>query len=195
MTKLATLLFAAALPACVEMDDADTAQAADDLTCLTCVSPSLLEDGGFELGGAWQLVGNAMRYTDKSWEQWARSGNSFGLLGQYAVGHDALVQPVTIPANVGGATLKYYVSTLSSDSGLADPLTVMVVDDSGWHTIDAVSARDATTTLDYKLHSNDLSAYRGKTVKIWFEADQNGVNRTEYLIDDVSLTTAPMNSL
>lgn len=195
MTKLAVLLFAAVLPACVEMDDPATAQSAGDLTCIPCLaSPSLVADGGFELGGAWQLVGNAMRYTDASWEHWSRSGSSFGLLGRDAYGHDALYQTVTIPANVGSATLTYYVSTFSSDFGGNDPLSVMVVD-TAWHTIDALHARDATETLDYKLHTNDLSAYRGKTVGIWFWADQSGANRTEYLIDDVSLTTTPLNKL
>src|SRR5437764_802928 len=108
MTKLgALLLAAAALPGCVEMDETETA---DDLTCIACVgSPSLIADGGFELGGAWQLDGDAMRYTDASWEHWARSGASFGLLGKDAVGHDSLHQTVTIPASVGSATLTYYV--------------------------------------------------------------------------------------
>ena len=34
-----------------------------------------------------------------------------------------------------------------------------------------------------------------KTVSIWFWADQSGYNRTEYLIDDVTLTTTPLSSL
>ena len=71
----------------------------------------------------------------------------------------------------------------------------MVTDDAGWHGVDQLHASDATTSLDYKLHTVDLSAYRGKTVSIWFWADQSGYNRTEYLIDDVTLTTTPLSSL
>lgn len=197
MTKLATLLFAAAVfPACVELDDPEVAQTEDDITCAACAtSPNLIKDGGFELGGAWQLQGDAMRYTDASWEDFARSGSSFGYLGRYASAHDAIYQSVAIPANVGGATLKYYVNTFSTDIGLADALAVLVADDTGWHLVDAAYARDATATLEYKLHTVDVSAYRGKTVTLFFRTDQNGHDRTQYLIDDVSLTTTLLNSL
>ena len=116
-------------------------------------------------------------------------------------------QWLTIPAGAGSASLRFWLYTVSDESGIADPLPVPSF------APQAVLAEDAQYVLVYSEggtvlrrkywqppldnrawteHSIDLSAYTGQTVRLYFGVFNDGDGAaTGMYVDEVTLEACP----
>ena len=143
----------------------------------------LIGNGGFEAGsGAWSastgVIGAGSTYPahEGSWKAWL---NGYGRASR-----DTLAQDVTIPAGAARATLTFWLRVASAETGSAavDTLTLRV----GGAVLARFSNLDKSD--GYTMHSVDVSALHGQSVRIEFEGVENGRAQTSFLIDDLALT-------
>lgn len=122
----------------------------------------------------------------------ANGSNWYAYLGGYDNADEYIYQDITIPAAATSATLifAYNISTEEVEQGNYDLLTIEVADP---------PASTTKTTIAYlsNLHATsgwaesaslDLSAYKGKTVRLYFHAVTDLSNPTMFALDDISLT-------
>ncbi|UUZ51174.1 immune inhibitor A [Massilia sp. B-10] len=103
-----------------------------------------------------------------------------------------MYQTVAIPATVTSATLKFWLKVASAETTTTnayDTLKVQVRNTSGavLATLATYSNLNKGTTFLEK--SFDLSAYKGQSVRIYFEGIEGSTVATSFVIDDVTLTT------
>jgi hypothetical protein len=154
------------------------------------LASQLIVNGGFESAAAsWVATSGVIT---ASTTQAARTGTYKAKLDGYGATHtDSLYQQVTIPAAISSASLSFWLKVVSSETTTTkvyDTLKLQVRNSSG-----AVLATLATySNLDkganYINKIVDLSAYKGQTVRIYFEGIEGSQVITTFLIDDVSLT-------
>ncbi|HEY0065320.1 MAG TPA: CehA/McbA family metallohydrolase [Telluria sp.] len=145
----------------------------------------------FESGsGAWTASAGVIT-SDSG--QAARTGSWKAWLNGYGAAHtDSLYQSVAIPATVTGATLKFWLKIASSETTTTnayDTLKVQVRSSTGavLATLATYSNLNKGTTFLEK--SFDLSAFKGQTVRIYYEGIEGSTVATSFVIDDVTLTT------
>lgn len=168
----------------------------------------LILDGGFEDGtypsgpvgysgtsGPWtwsNTVGfNPVYYNDgQSIPAHRGSWNAY-LSGLGATSTATLYQQVAIPAGAT-ATLSFYllVGTLELYPGTHDRLQVQLLDTNGsvLTTLATYWDRDHESGLPWRLRTFDVSAYAGKTVRVYFKNTEDISRGTVFFVDDVSLT-------
>ncbi|MBB2988053.1 putative Ig domain-containing protein [Terracoccus luteus] len=139
-------------------------------------------NGDFESGpGGWVadpgvIVGDGL---------YARSGDGYAWLGGYGETHtDSLAQQVTVPTS-GDATLRFWLRVASEETdGRAHDRLRVTVDGTPLLTVSDTAAGGG-----YRLQALDLSAYRGRTVRLaWTSTEDDDGLSTTFLVDDVSLT-------
>lgn len=172
------------------------------LLCVTILAPlpaqaattapaaELLQDGGFEAGGA-------------AWTQTSTAGNALvsgdyahsGSLGAYLAGNvgatvDRLSQKVFLPDDVV-VRLSFWWALRTSESGAAaDKLQVNVRNASGGLLKTLVTLDN--TSLEPWLWEHrvyDLAMFGGQTVQIEFIATTDATLITDFWVDDVSVQT------
>jgi hypothetical protein len=167
------------------------------LAALPSAAAEAIVDGGFEAASpAWVETSNG-GYPIRTYDDpfVAHTGSAYAWLGGYANGIDVLYQDVTIPANADTAKLRFWrlIEVEAPEVAVQDTLVVSVRD----ITTGAILATLATftnldTTGDWvPTVEYDLSAFRGRTVRLQFNANTNDSNDTSFFIDDVTLTTGP----
>ncbi|GAB3536218.1 hypothetical protein GCM10027403_16220 [Arthrobacter tecti] len=150
-------------------------------------SGNLLKNAGFEEGGASWTSNYADTFESGAS---ARTGNGYaGLNGYGRSSSYTLDQSVTIPANVSAASLNFFLNVASNEgtSYAYDTLRVQVIDGSSTKTLATYSNRDKSSGYAEKVL--DLSAYKGKTVKLRFLGVEDYSYATVFRIDDTSVTT------
>ncbi len=122
----------------------------------------------------------------------AHGGAWFAWLGGYDSANDTLYQPIYIPDNAAQATLQFWYliqTTETTTSTAYDTMTVTLANAS-------TGARLATlATFSNLNHTNswvlspqyDVSAYRGQTVRLVFQALTDSSNTSSFFVDDVNL--------
>jgi hypothetical protein len=171
------------------------------------VCEELIEDGGFEAGGAWELPVTAYRAGYSTTEVHSgshsmRVGIVDGTANRYA--YSSARQWVTIPGDASSARLGFWLYPISGDPAAVPPpsrplaaspemagLTedaqyVLVLDeDEDW--IDTLLwQRSDSRTWTY--HEVDLLGYAGRTIKLHFGVfNDNAGGVTDMYVDDVSL--------
>ena len=102
---------------------------------------------------------------------------------------DTMYQQVTIPAAACSATLSFWlgIETLEIDPVDYDTLTVTVRDTTGKVLGTLASYSNVDATGAYAKRTFDLSAYKGKTVRLHFSATEDLNTSTSFFIDDVAL--------
>ena len=159
------------------------------LTYTPAAATELLGNGGFESGNTvWTASSGVI---DNGTGQAARTGSWKAWMNGYGSAHtDSMYQQVSIPTSSGAPTLSFWLKVASDETTTTtayDTLKVQVRSTSG-----AVMATLATySNLDkgssYVQRSFDLSAYKGQTVRVYFEGVEGSTVATSFLIDDVSL--------
>jgi hypothetical protein len=153
------------------------------------VATELIVNGGFESGAASWTATSGVISSDSS--QAGHGGTYKAWLDGYGSAHtDTLYQAVTIPSSATSANLSFWLKVVSSETTTTtayDTLKVQVRS-----TANAVLATLGTySNLNkgsaYVQKSFDLSAYKGQTVRIYFEGVEGSTVATSFLIDDVSL--------
>ncbi len=160
----------------------------------TPVCGDRIVNGGFEniIGGEappW-VRGGSVTYTTIEQHSGARSA----WLGGYNNADDQVYQEVTIPDHVQPgeettqALLSYWWGVLTNDPPPAtDFLYIRVRNTAGelLETLETIS--NASITGRWQQSERDLSAYKGQTIRISFEATTDGSQSTSFFIDDVTL--------
>ena len=155
----------------------------------------LVVNGSFESGTApWTEISSQGFEIVTDDPLTARTGNRYAWLGGYESGTDVLHQTVTIPADAGQVSLSFWrlVNIDTHSPQVHDSFVVSVNDPS----TGALLATIATfTNLDatgdwVQTPQYDLSAFRGRSVRLQFTATNDAANVTSFRIDDVTLATA-----
>lgn len=101
-----------------------------------------------------------------------------------------LYQTVTVPVDICSARLSFWMKINTSETAgtAADTLTVTVRSPTGTvlKTLATYSNLDAIG--GYLERTFDLTAYRGSTVQLHFRGNENALNASNFVIDDVTLT-------
>jgi hypothetical protein len=155
------------------------------------VVQQLMLNTGFESGAASWTASSGVITSDAS--QAAHAGSWKAWLNGYGAAHtDTAYQTVAIPSTVTSATLKFWLKVVSAETTTTnayDTLKVQVRSTSGavLGTLATYSNLNKGTT--YVERSFDLSAYKGQSVRVYFEGIEGSTVATSFVIDDVTLTT------
>ena len=145
---------------------------------------------GFESGAASWTATAGVITNDAA--QAAHAGSWKAWMNGYGAAHvDSVYQQVAIPSAATSATLKFWLKIVSAETTTTnayDTLKVQVRSSSG-----AVLATLATYSNLNKgawvEKSFNLAAYKGQTVRIYFEGIEGSTVATSFIVDDVTLTT------
>jgi hypothetical protein len=159
---------------------------------------NVLANPGFESGtAAWSqssTAGAALVYNDGVY---SHTGAGYGWLGGIPGDTDVLAQDIAIPASASRASLRFWyrISTAESAGAPFDTLTVTVNDPSSGvrlATLATFSNADAGTSWTHS-PAYDLTAYKGRTVRLSFTATNDFSNQTSFFLDDLTLDAALPN--
>ena len=159
----------------------------------TPVCADRIVNGGFEsLSGdeapPW-VRGGGTSYTSLE----HRTGTSSAWLGGYNNAADTLYQQVTIPSHtapeeVTQVTLGFWWGMITQETTHPFDFMQVCIRDAGGALLETLmTIDDGAVSGSWQEASFDLSAYKGQTIRICFEATTNGEFPTSFFIDDVSL--------
>jgi hypothetical protein len=167
-------------------------------------------NGGFEVTSAWELPSTA--YSARYSTGQARNGSRAMQVGivdsaedEYA--YSSAQQVVTIPAGAGSAGLRFWLYTVSDESGAGDPLPspsfaplAPLAEDSQYVIVyseggSVLRRKYWQPPLDHRAwteHSIDLSPFAGQTVRLYFGVFNDGDGAaTGMYADEVTLVACP----
>jgi hypothetical protein len=146
---------------------------------------------GFESGTASWTATSGVITNDAA--QAARAGTWKAWLNGYGTAHtDSVYQSVAIPSTVTSATLKFWLKIASDETTTTsayDTLKVQVRNSSNAVLATLATYSNLNKGSTYLEKSFNLSAYKGQTVRIYFEGIEGSTVATSFVIDDVTLTT------
>jgi hypothetical protein len=156
-------------------------------TCSEAIS-----NGGFESGALtpWTQSSGTYSVLDNTAGK-PRTGTYDAWFAGYNNANDTLYQSVTIPSTATSATLTFWLKEATQESGSTayDYFRTQVVDGTTTTTLNTVS--NATGYTAYTKVTVNLTAYKGKTVKVQFNATNDSSLPTDFFLDDVSLQICP----
>jgi Zn-dependent metalloprotease len=172
---------------------------------------NLVLNPGFEDGSEagialWPVTSDveeaAMIFAGPDFAAFAHTGTGFFLFWtNMGLGTSAVRQSVAIPADATSAVFSFWLRIYGAAFTDGQPhhtLTVKVRDSSGADLATLKSFSNADdTNAEYVQHRFDLSAYRGQTVELSFEADQSAPRQsegeeTQFFLDDVAVNTSTL---
>ena len=146
---------------------------------------------GFESGVASWTATSGVITTDAS--QPARTGSWKAWMNGYgSVRTDTVYQQVAIPSTVTSATLKFWLKVSSAETSTTmayDTLKVQVRSSTGAVLATLATYSNLNKGTAFVERTFDLSAYKGQTVRVFFEGIEGSTVATSFVIDDVTLTT------
>ena len=149
-----------------------------------------LSNPKFELGPRMGWKGAKRVITDRN-PDWPHSGGWVANLnGKGRSNTRKLYQRLTIPADICSAQLNFWLRIETNEPETApvrDKLKLTVRKPSGTilKTLAIYSNQDSSAT--YALQSFDMTAFRGKTIRLQWTGSENGSGHTRFLIDDTEL--------
>lgn len=114
------------------------------------------------------------------------------LLGYGTTKNETLSQTVSIPAGVTSATLSFWVNVNTEETTTTsayDLCAVQVRSTSGQVLKTLATLSNLNETAGFLQKTLDVFEFRGRTVKIYFRASEDGSKATSFILDDVSLST------
>ncbi len=147
-------------------------------------------NGGFESGatswaGTTGSIGNWDLYGEPAYE-----GTKCALLGgNGTTALEYVYQTVTIPSTATAALLSFYVHIDTTESGTTayDTMAIQVRNSSGTLLKTLATLSNANAASGYVLKTYDLSAYKGKTIRVHFNMIEDAYMETTFVVDKVSL--------
>jgi len=130
---------------------------------------------------------------DSSTSPPARSGTHKTWLGGYGRTHtDTLAQTATIPADATHATLSFWLLVQTDETGPTpyDRVKVQVRNPAGTILSTLASYSNLNADGGYEQKTFDLSAFKGRSIKLYFLATEDAAKQTSFVIDDLALTTS-----
>lgn len=149
----------------------------------------LVTNGGFEQGSSgWTLSGTASVIAGGSWSHGGTYVADF--CDQGTDNTASLRQTIAVPADATTTQLTFWLLIYSSDtSGSAMvQLDAKVIDGGTSQTLGSWDDMHSSTNLRYLQATYDLSAYRGKTITLSFDATERAGGSAGFYLDDVSVT-------
>jgi hypothetical protein len=130
-------------------------------------------------GAIWS-VGAALAHGG-SWVGWL---NGYGFTST-----DDVYQQVSIPANACSATFSFWLKITTAEIGTYpyDTMTVTVRNPAGGILATLATYSNANQSAKYVLKSFNLTAYKGKTIRLQIHGVEDSFNATSFFVDDVSL--------
>ena len=167
------------------------ANTVNPITPAVCSSvEQVLANPGFERGpgGGWKGSSGIIIQRNPEWPRtgaWVANLNGKGRSNTRK-----LYQRITIPADICSAQLNFWLRVETREPGTAparDKLKLTVRKPSGsvQQTLAIYSNQDSSAT--YQAHSFDLTAYRGKTIRLQWTGSENSSRATFFQIDDTEL--------
>jgi hypothetical protein len=150
----------------------------------------LIANGGFESGAAnWTATAGVIT---NGTGQAARTGTWKAWLNGYGATHtDTLYQQVAIPSTATAATLSFWLKVSSAETTTTtafDTLKVQVRSTSGSVLSTLVTYSNLNKGTTFVQRNFDVAAYKGQTVRIYFEGIEGSQVATSFVIDDVTVT-------
>jgi len=149
----------------------------------------LLLNSGFESGATnWTATSGVI--TNDATES-AHTGTWKAWLNGYGSAHtDTLYQQVSIPSTATTATLGFWLMIDSAETTTTqayDTFKVQVRNSSGAVLATLATYSNLNKGTSYVQRTFDLSAYKGQTVRIYFEGVEGTSVATSFIVDDVTL--------
>ena len=149
----------------------------------------LLLNPGFESGNvSWTTTSGVI---DSSTGQPARTGSWKAWLCGYGSTHtDYAYQQVTIPSTAASATLSFYIRITSSETTTSiayDTMSAQILNSSGGVLSTLATYSNLNKNSSYVLKSFDVTAYRGQTIRVRFNATEDSSLQTSFVVDDTAL--------
>ncbi|MEO7324435.1 MAG: Ig-like domain-containing protein [Dokdonella sp.] len=150
-----------------------------------------ITNGGFESGtGSWTASSGVIT-SDSTYP--AHAGTWKAWLDGYGSAHtDSAYQSVAIPATATIATLSFWVrvdSDETSTTAAYDTLKAQLRNSGNTVLATLATYSNLDKGSSYVQHTFDVSAYKGQSVRVYFEGTEGSQIATSFLIDDVSLKT------
>jgi hypothetical protein len=147
-----------------------------------------LANPGFEIGSTgWTSTAEVI--TTNAVEP-AHSGNGVAWLGGYGTAHtDRLSQEVVLPASANGISLTFFmhIDTEEPSTNPNDKLRIRVRAPNGQFLGALKTFSNLNAAPGYILHSLDLTQFKGRTVRLEFEVQEDNGSITSFVLDDLAL--------
>jgi hypothetical protein len=152
-------------------------------------STQLIANPSFESGSSsWTatsgVITNSSTYA-------ARTGTWKAWLNGYGSAHtDTAYQTVSIPSTATSATLSLWLRVDSEETGTTafDTLKVQLRNTGNTVLTTLASYSNVNESTGYVQRTFNVLAYKGQTVRVYFEGIEGSIKATSFLIDDVNLT-------
>lgn len=155
----------------------------------TTITQQLLLNSGFESGSTSWSASSGVITNDSSvsghagtWKAW---------MNGYGSAHtDTLYQQVSIPSTATSATLGFWLKVTSDETTTTqafDTLKVQVRSSSGAVLATLATYSNLNKGSSYVQRTFDMSAYKGQTVRVYFEGVEGSTIATSFIVDDVTL--------
>ncbi|HNX93621.1 MAG TPA: M4 family metallopeptidase [Holophaga sp.] len=171
---------------------ADSAVSATATVTVTAAGSSdLITNGSFE-NGATGWSGTTSSIGVWSGQPAADGTADAWLMGNGKTVTETLYQAVTIPSSVSSATLSFYlhIDTAETTTSKAyDKLVVSLQSTSGSTLKTLATYSNLNKGTGYTLKNFDVSAYKGKTLRVYFKGSEDSSLQTSFVIDKVALVT------
>lgn len=150
----------------------------------------LLLNPGFESGNVnWVTTAGVITNSGRP----SHSGTWFAWLDGYGTTHtDSCYQQITIPANVGSATLSFWVRIDTAETTTTtqfDRLQVQIRNSSNTVLATLATYSNLNANSSYVLKTFDLTAFRGQTIRVYFLGTEDSSLQTSFVIDDTAVNT------
>lgn len=157
----------------------------------SCTTASqLLANPGFESGSAsWTTSSGVIDGTTSG--SAPRTGTYKAWLNGYGTTHtDSAYQDITIPAGACSASLSFWVKITTSETTTTtayDKLTVTIRNTAGTTLATLATYSNLNKSTAYAQKTFDLSAYKGQTIRVYFNGTEDSSAETNFFIDDTSV--------
>jgi Zn-dependent metalloprotease len=158
----------------------------------TTTPPSeLVLNGGFE-SGATSWTGTTAAIGTFTGQPAFEGTKCAWLGGNGTTTTEYLYQNVAIPSTVTSATLTFqlHIDTAETTTATAyDKLTVTLRNTAGTTLTTLATYSNLNKAAGYALKTFDVTAYKGQTVRVYFNATEDSSLQTSFVVDKVSLAT------
>jgi hypothetical protein len=167
------------------------------LNVTTGTVTELIGNGGLENGAAnpapWTLTSTQtpLAIINSSSAEPPHSGTFDAWLDGFgATTTDTMMQQVSIPASATAASLTFFlhIDTAETSTTTAfDTLTVQVRDSAGNVLSTLATFSNLNAASGYLQHSFDLTSFKGQTIQVFLQGNEDATLQTSFVVDDVSL--------
>lgn len=151
-----------------------------------------VENPGFEAGAAGWTASAGVITTNPN--EAAHEGQGKAWLGGYGTPHtDRLSQSVALPATAHGISLAFFlhIDTEEVNQAAFDKLVVRVKGANGQVLKQLAVFTNLQAAPGFILRSFDLTQFKGRTIRIELEAQEDNGSLTSFVVDDFSIVVEP----